>query len=77
MVLGVCRPTPPVDVDRLTQAQDRRVCALVESFLDVALVGISAPSDPSPEDFAATVRINDALSRMGETLRQSAREMGC
>lgn len=77
MALGLYRPPAPVDVDRLTQAQDQRVCALVESFLDVALVGISAPSDPTPEDFAATVRINDALARMGETLRQSTREMGC
>lgn len=79
MALGLCRPPPPVDVDRLSQTENRRVCAFIDGFLDVALIGISPPPDASPEDFAATVRINARLAQMGETLRGSemVREMGC
>ncbi len=79
MALGVWRPPAPVDVDRLTQVQDRRVCLFVDAILDVAFVGVSPPPDATPEDFAATVRINGRLSQMRETLRGSemVREMGC
>lgn len=79
LALGVYRPPPPVDVDRLTQVQDERVCAFVDALLDVAFVGVSPPPDSTPEDFAATVRINTRLAQMGETLRTSdmVRKMGC
>lgn len=83
MALGVYRPPPPVDVDRLTQAQDERVCAFVDALIDVAFVGMSPPAGTGPdsgtEDFAATMRINARLAQMGETLRASdmVREMGC
>jgi hypothetical protein len=79
VALGVWRPAAPVDVDRMAQVQDERVCLFVDAFLSVALVGISPPPDASPEDFIATVRINARLAQMGETLRASemVREMGC
>jgi hypothetical protein len=73
----VRRPSSALDVDSLTEAQDRRVCVLAESFLAVAFVGVSPPPDATPEDFAATVRINAALAQMSENLRESVREMGC
>ena len=77
--MGVWRPPAPVDVDRLAQVQDERVCLFVDALLDVALVGISPPPNGTAEDFAATVRINARLAQMGETLRTSnmVREMGC
>ncbi len=55
------------------------MCRFVDALLDVAFVGVSAPPDASPEDFAASVRINLRLAQMGETLRTSemVREMGC
>jgi hypothetical protein len=73
------RPPPPVDVDRLTQVQDERLCLLVDAILDMAFVGVSPPPDASPEAFDATVRINGRLAQMRETLRGSemVREMGC
>lgn len=77
VALGVRRPNPPVDVESLTAAQDRRVCALAESFIAVALVGVSPPVDPTPADMDASLRVNAALAQMGETLRESAQEMGC
>jgi hypothetical protein len=79
VALGVWRPAAPVDVDRLAQVQDRRMCVALDAILDVAFVGISPPPDASPEDFAATVRINARLAQMRETLRASemVREMGC
>ncbi len=75
--MGVRRPPPALDVGSLTAAQDRRVCALAESFLAVAFVGVSPATDATPEDFAATVRINAALAQMSENLREAVREMGC
>ncbi len=75
--MGVRRPSPALDVDSITEAQDRRVCVLAESILAVAFVGVSPPPDATPEDFAATVRINAALAQMSENLRESVREMGC
>lgn len=79
LALGVWRPAAPVDVDRLTQMQDQRVCLFVDALLDVALVGVSPPPDSTPEDFRATVRVNTRLAQMRETLRGSemVREMGC
>lgn len=77
VALGARHPAPAVDVKSLTAAQDRRVCALAESFIDVALIGVSPPADPTPADMDAALRINAALAQMGETLRQSVREMGC
>ncbi len=79
VVVGVRRPPSPVDIERLTEAQDRRVCVLVDAFLSLAVVGVSPPADATPEDFAATVRVNASLALIGETLRRSeiVREMGC
>ncbi len=79
MALGVLRPPAPVDVDRLSEVQDRRVCLFVDAILDVAFIGVSPPPDASPADFDATVRINARLAQMRDTLRGSAmvREMGC
>lgn len=77
MALGVWRPPPPVDVDRLTEAQDQRVCVLASAVIDVALVGLSPPANSTPADMDAVSRVNVQLAQMSETLRQSVREMGC
>ncbi len=79
MALGVYRPPSPVDVDRMAQVQDERMCRFVDAILDVAFIGVSPPPVASSEDFDATMRINGRLAQMRETLRASdmVREMGC
>ena len=55
------------------------MCALVDSLLSVAFVGLSAPPDATPEEFRAVTRVNARLAQMGETFRGSEpmRELGC
>lgn len=75
MAVGLWRPT--VEVEAGGAAPE--VCALAESFLDIALVGISPPPGATPEDFEATTRVNARLSQMRETLRgsEAMRKLGC
>lgn len=69
---------PPVGV-ATSSAPDPQVCAVVESLLDVAFVGLSPPPESTPEDFAAVERINERLSQTADALRASEpmKELGC
>lgn len=79
MALGLCRPPVAVEIGSAQEAENARVCALVDSLLSVALVGLSPPSDATPEEFRAVTRVNARLAQMGETFRGSGpmRELGC
>jgi hypothetical protein len=79
MALGVWHPPAPVDVDRLTEAQDRRVCALVDSLLAAAFLGVSPPPDATPEDFRAVQRVNAQLAQLREQMKSLdvVKELGC
>ena len=79
MALGLCRPPIEVEVGSTQEATTARVCALVDSLLSVAFVGLSAPPDATPEEFRAVTRVNARLAQMGETFRGSEpmRELGC
>ncbi len=69
MALGVWRPPSPVDVDRLSQVQDERVCSFLNAIVTLAFVGISPPIDPTPEDMMATQRANAQLAQVREHVR--------
>lgn len=79
MALGVWRPAAPVDVDRLTSAQDRRVCIALDAIVAFAYQGISPPIDASPEEMAAVRSVNAELAQLRELVRElpSVREIGC
>lgn len=78
MALGVWRPAPPVDVDRLTQAQDERMCAALDTIAALAFQGITLPPDPTAEDVRAVRDANTQLAQMAEQVRgiRATRE-GC
>ena len=79
LALGLCRPPPPVDVDRLTSAQDQRVCIALDAIVAFAYQGISPPIDASPEEMAAVHTVNAELAQLREQVRglPSVKEMGC
>jgi hypothetical protein len=79
VALGVWRPPAPVDVDRLAQVQDERVCALVETLAALTFEGIAPPMNGTPEDYAAVQRANAQLAQRRESIMglSGLREMGC
>lgn len=79
VALGVWRPPAPVDVDRLAQVQDYRVCIAIDAIMALAYQGVSPPIDASPEEMAAVRTVNAELAQLREQVRglPSVREMGC
>ena len=77
VALGLWRPAAEVDVDRLSQGQDARVCSFMDAIAALALVGISPPPDPTPEDVAAVHRVNAQLAQVREHLRSLDGMEGC
>jgi hypothetical protein len=79
VALGVRRPPPPVDVDSLTAAQDRRVCVVLDAVVAFATQGLAPPVDASPEELAAVRNVNADLAQMREVVQglPSVRELGC
>jgi hypothetical protein len=79
LALALCRPPVEVDVGSAEEGEDARVCALVDSLLAVAFLGVSPPSDATPEDFRATQRVNAELAQLREQMQSLdvVRELGC
>jgi hypothetical protein len=77
VAMGVQRPPPPVDVDRLTQAQDERLCDVLDAIAAFAFQGITPPPDPTAEDMRAVVAANTQLAQLAERVRglRSTREV--
>lgn len=55
------------------------MCALVDSLLAVAFLGVSPPSDATPEDFAAVRQVNTRLAQLREQMQglDVVKELGC
>jgi hypothetical protein len=79
VALGVWRPPAPVDVDRLTEVQDRRVCAVIETLAALAFAGVPPPSGGTTEEISAVQQVNAQLAQRRETIMgmTAVREMGC
>lgn len=73
VVVGTCHPSRP------SPGQDRRTCAYLDAIMATAFLGVSPPPDATPEDFAATLRVNAELAQLREQLRGSdlMKEAGC
>lgn len=69
VALGVCRPPPPVDVDRLSQTQDDRMCVVLDAITALAFQGIPPPPDPTTEDVRAVRYVNAQLGQLAEQVR--------
>lgn len=79
MALGVQRPTVPVDVDRLTEVQDERLCAVIETVAALAFAGIPPPTGGTAEELTAVRQANAQLAQRREAIMgmDAVREMGC
>lgn len=79
VALGVSRPSPPVDVDSLTAAQDRRVCVVLDALVSFATQGVTPTVDASPEELSAVRSVNAELAQLKEQIRglPNVRELGC
>lgn len=73
-----CRAAP-VDVAPLVEAQDRRVCVVLDAVTAFAFQGLAPPVDASPEELAAVRNVNADLAQMREMVQglPSVRELGC
>jgi histidine ammonia-lyase len=69
VALGVYRPPPPVDVDRLAQVQDERLCVVLDTIAALAFQGITLPPDPTTEDIRAVRDANTQLAQLAEQVR--------
>jgi hypothetical protein len=69
LALGLYRPAAEVDVDRLTQAQDRRVCVMLDTIAAIAFQGITLPPDPTAEDVRAVRDANTQLAQLAEQVQ--------
>lgn len=69
MALGVWRPAPSVDVDRLAQVQDQRMCVVLDTIAALAFQGITPPEDPTTEDIRAVRDVNTQLAKLAEQVR--------
>ncbi len=67
--MGLCRPPSPVDVDRLTQVQDDRLCIVLDAIAALAFQGITPPADPTAEDIRAVRDANTQLAQLAEQVR--------
>lgn len=69
VALGVWRPAPAVDVDRLAQVQDERLCVVLDTIAALAFQGITPPLDPTAEDIRAVKYANTQLAQLAEQVR--------
>lgn len=69
MALGVWRPAASVDVDRMAQVQDERMCVVLDTIAALAFQGITLPTDPTTEDMRAVRDANAQLAQLAEQVR--------
>lgn len=79
MVLGLYRPPVEVGPGGAQEEANRRVCALADSLIAVAFLGVSPPPDATPEDFRAVQRVNAQLAQLREQMQSLdiVKELGC
>lgn len=69
VALGVWRPAPAVDVDRLARVQDERLCLVIDAITALAFQGITPPDDPTAEDVRAVRDANVQMAQLAEQVR--------
>ncbi len=67
--MGVRRSPTPLDVEAITEAQDRRVCVVLDAVAALAFQGITPPVDATAEDVRAVREANMQLSQLAEQVR--------